>query len=233
MLNCRAAERNMNLSISSNNSKTLTSGGGGAIIRYSRVINLLYLHFELSFSCLNFLIYRTTSSYLQVTKLYMQLYFTESSSYHDIQLSTLIDRKYKKIRACKNRYVTSAVSYLLFKLPCFIVGCIRSYLGAYFFGHILFSADFEPYFLVPSSEKGRFRRPPKPSVPEAGRFHRHRKESRSPCKINGLVRICSDQPTVFGSCIFWCRKLFSAKSTVYRLESLPKSGGYKKIRPYC
>ncbi len=109
--------------------------------------------------------------------------------------------------------------------------CEMSSFRAYFFGHNLFSADAFSFqqtskriFLVLSSENGRFRRPPKPSVPQVGRFRRHRKKAHSPFKIYGIVRTFFDQPSIFGSCVFWCRKLF--------LLSLPFSefGGSAKNR---
>ncbi len=112
--------------------------------------------------------------------------------------------------------------------------CKDTKLREYFFGHIVFSADAfssqqksRRISLVQSPENGRFRRPPKPSVLEAGRFRRHRKESRSRYKMNGLVRVCSDQPNVFGSCVFLVQETFSCY--VHRLQilkDLRKSGGY-------
>ncbi len=69
---------------------------------------------------------------------------------------------------------------------------------------LLVSVDVKTYFLVPSSENGRFCRSPKPSVPEAGRLRRHHKKSCSPFKYMVLfdfvlISLAFSAPLFFGT----------------------------------
>ncbi len=133
------------------------------------------------------------------------------------------------IPVADSRCRTSGETSWLQPLCCGVILsiCMHKFsLGAYFFVYILFSADAfsyrqtsKPIFLVQSSENGRFRRPPNTSVPKAGRFRRHRKESRSRFKMNGLIRLPSSAAVfLLASETFSCQ--------VYRFrnsESLPEN----------